>query len=128
MRYLTAAMLIVPGVIHLLPIVGVLGSEQLTTLYGLPFDDPNLSILMRHRAVLLGMLGAFFVGAAFRPRLQPLAFVTGLITVVSFLSLAWLTGGYNDRIGQVFTADFIALICLMLGGVICIYTEYRQAI
>lgn len=127
MRYVISAMLIVAAVIHLLPLAGALGNERLSALYGLPFDNPNLSILMRHRAVLLGMFGLLFLIAAFRQALQPLAFVTGLITVVSFLLLAWWTGGYNTQIGRVFAADVIALICLIVGSAVYIYTEYRQA-
>lgn len=127
MRYLISATLIVAGIIHLLPLVGVLGSDRLTTLYGLPFDEPNLAILMRHRAVLLGLFGALFVVAAFVRTLQPTAFVTGLITVVSFLLLAWLTGNYNEQIGRVFVADVVALISLLIGGAAYIYTEIGQA-
>ena len=62
-------MLIVVGVIHLLPLSGVLGGAQLFSLYGVPVDDPNLEILMRHRAVLFGLLGVFLVYAAFKPSL-----------------------------------------------------------
>jgi hypothetical protein len=35
--------------------------------------------------------------------------------VVSFLLLAWSTGGYNALIGRVVTADIIALIALLIG-------------
>lgn len=126
MKYLISATLIVAGVIHILPLVGVLGSERLTTLYGLPFDEPNLAILMRHRAVLLGLLGSLFVVSAFVRTLQPAAFVLGLITVVSFLLLAWLTGSYNVQVKRVFIADVVALGCLILGGVSYLYIEFRQ--
>ena len=60
MRYLTAAALVVVGVIHLLPPAGVLGKAQLETLYGVPLQDANLVILMRHRAVLFRASRRFF--------------------------------------------------------------------
>lgn len=66
MRYLVSAMLVVVAVIHLLPLSGVLGSERLAALYGLSFNEPNLAILMRHRAVLFGLLGLFLSGPHFR--------------------------------------------------------------
>jgi len=87
MRYLVSAMLVVVAVIHLLPLPGVLGSERLSALYGLSFDDPNLQILMRHRAVLFGLLGVFIMIAAFRPSWQPLAIAAGFVSVLSFLAL-----------------------------------------
>jgi uncharacterized BrkB/YihY/UPF0761 family membrane protein len=116
MKYLVSVMLVLVGVIHLLPLSGVLGSEQLASLYGIQFNEPNLEILMRHRAVLFGLLGAFMVFAAFKPAYQTVAFVGGFISVVSFLYLAWAVGGYNAQIGRVFIADVVALCCLIVGG------------
>ena len=125
MRYLISVMLIVVAIIHLLPLSGVLGSERLTALYGLPFDEPNLAILMRHRAVLFGLLGLFILFAAFRPQLQTLAFIAGFISVGSFLWLAWSTGSYNAQIARVFTADVVALVCLLIGVSAHFYVQSR---
>lgn len=116
MRYLVSAMLLVAGLIHLLALSGVLGAERLTALYGLPFDDPNVLLLMRHRAVLFGLLGLFLVVAAFRPRWQRAAILGGLVSVVAFLALA-AGGGYNAQLGRVVTADWVALACLVVGSV-----------
>jgi len=118
MKYLVSAMLIVVGVIHLLPLSGILGSERLASLYGLSFNEPNIEILMRHRAVLFGLLGAFMVFAAFKPAFQTAAFIGGFISVVSFLYLAWSVGGYNAQLGRVFIADVVALGCLVTGGLV----------
>lgn len=118
MKYLVSAMLVLVGVIHLLPLSGVLGSERLASLYGLQFTEPNLEILMRHRAVLFGLLGAFMIFTAFKPAFQTAAFIGGFISVVSFLYLAWAVGGYNEQVGRVFIADVVALVCLIVGGVV----------
>ena len=115
LRYLVSAMLLVVAVIHLLPLAGVLGAPRLTALYGIQLDDPNLVILMRHRAVLFGLLGVFLAFAAMRPPLQPMAFVAGGASVLSFLYLAWSVGGHNAQIVRVFTADIVAGACLIVG-------------
>lgn len=117
MRYLISITLIITGIIHLLPLSGVLGVERLALLYGTAFDDPNLVILMRHRAVLFGLLGSFFIAAAFKPAWQPLAFAAGFISVISFLWLAWSVGGHNAQIGRVVIADIVALGCLIIGSI-----------
>ena len=117
MSYFVSAMLIVVGVIHLLPLSGVLGSDRLAALYGISFNEPNLVILMRHRAVLFGLLGLFFVAAAFQPNLQTAAFIAGFVSVVSYLLLAWSVGDYNVQLARVFTADIVALVCLVMGAV-----------
>lgn len=116
MKYLVSMMLVVVGVIHLLPLSGVLGSERLASLYGLQFNEPNLQILMRHRAALFGLLGAFMVFAAFKPAYQTVAYIGGFVSVVPFLYLAWSVGGYNEQVGRVFVADVVALGCLIVGG------------
>lgn len=117
MPRLVSAMLVVAGFIHLLALPGVLGGARLAALYGLPFDDPNLAILMRHRAVLFGLLGLFLCFAAFRPALRPLALAAGLASAGSFLLLATLVGGQNAQLTRVFTADVVAVGCLALGTV-----------
>ena len=116
MRRLVSAMLVVVAIIHLVPLSGLLGTEQLAALYGIRIEEPNLAILMRHRAVLFGLLGVFLLYAAFRPTFQPAAFVAGFVSVLSFLYLAWSVGGYNAQIGRVFTADIVALVCLVVGA------------
>jgi uncharacterized BrkB/YihY/UPF0761 family membrane protein len=120
-QYVVSAMLVVAGVIHLLPLSGVLGSERLASLYGLPFKEPNLAILMRHRAVLFGLIGSFLLFSAFQPALQSIAIVGGIISVVSFLYLAWAVGSYNPQIGRVFLVDVIVLICLVVGAIAHVY-------
>jgi len=111
-RFLLPALLIVPGLIHLLPLSGVLGADALTRLYGLDFSEPNLEILMRHRAVLFGLLGALLVAAGFRPALRTVALWAGFASVLSFLGLAWAVGDYGPAVARVVAADWVALGCL----------------
>ena len=114
MRYLISFLFIIVGIIHLMPLTGAFGGEYLSGLYGLSFADPNLQILMRHRAVLFGLLGTFFIFAAFQATYQPLAFIAGFISILSYLALALSIGGYNAELGRVFYADLVALACLVI--------------
>jgi hypothetical protein len=124
MRYLVSAMLVIVAIIHLLPLSGVVGSERLASLYGISFDEPNIAILMRHRAVLFGLLGSFMLFAAFTPSLQVAAFVMGFVSVVSFLWLAASVGGYNAAVGRVFAADVVALACLVVGAAAYAFAQH----
>ena len=117
MRFIIPAMLVAVGIIHILPLSGVLSATRLFDLYGITFDDPNLEILMRHRAVLFGLLGIFLLSSAFLPSLQLAALITGFVSVVSFLYLAYSVGGYNDQVNRIVIADKAALVCLLVGSI-----------
>jgi hypothetical protein len=118
-------MLIIVGIIHLLPLSGVLGAERLAGLYGLGFQEPNIAILMRHRAVLFGLLGLFLIYAAFRPAFRLAAFVAGFVSVASFVALAHSIGGYNAEVARVVSADWVALACLAVGAVATVWRPSR---
>lgn len=118
MDKVVTGLLVLVGIIHLLPISGVLGVERLSALYGVSVGEPNLEILMRHRAVLFGLLGLFLVYAAFQPALQSLAIVAGLVSVVSFIAIAWAVGGYNESVHKVVIVDLAAVVALAAAGAI----------
>ena len=118
MEKVATGLLVLVGIIHLLPVAGVLGADRLAALYGIALSEPNIEILMRHRAILFGLLGLFLVCAAFQPSLQTLAIVAGLVSVVSFIAIAWSVGGYNEPVRKVVIADIIAAVALIAAGVI----------
>ncbi len=111
---LIAGLMLVVAVIHLAPLSGVLGAEHLRRLYGVAMAGPDLEILLRHRAVMFGILGMVFALAAFVPKYQPLAFLMAFVSIFSFLFLAWLVGDYQAAIDKVVLADWIAGACLLL--------------
>lgn len=113
MQKIVSCLLTAVAIIHLLPLVGALGPQRLQALYGLAFDEPNLLILMQHRAVLFGLLGTFMLWAAFRPALVPLALGAGLVSVLSFLGFALAAAGYNALLARVVVADWLALALLV---------------
>lgn len=123
---LVSTSLLLAGVVHALPVMGVLGSAQLVTLYGLDFSDPSLVILMRHRAVLFGLLAVFLIAAAFRRPMQLAALLAGLASTVSFLAIAWSSGNYNPAIARIVTGDVVAAL-LLAAGLLLVLTRERQS-
>ena len=115
-------LLIIVAVIHIMPISGFAGIARLESLYGIPISGNNMEILMRHRAILFGILGVFFAYAAFTPSVQPLAFLAAFATLVSFFYLAISVGEYNAAIRKIVIGDIVAAISLF-GAVILYYTK-----
>lgn len=116
MRFVVPAVLLLVAAIHALPLLGVLGAARISGLYGIAVDDPNLEIMMRHRAVLFGLLAAFLAYAAFHRPLHGLALIGGAVSVVAFLALALSVGRYNAAIGTVVRVDVVALLLLALAA------------
>ncbi len=113
--WILSGALALAGLIHLMPLAGVLGGERLAQLYGLRVDDPNLALLLRHRAVLFGLLGALMVTAAWRPAWQGLALAAGLVSTAAFLALA-VGSPLNAALQRVWWADVVALLALLLAA------------
>lgn len=123
MERVITGLLVLVGIIHLLPVSGVLGAESLAALYGVSLGEPNLEILMRHRAILFGLLGLFLIYAAFRPAMQVLAIGAGFVSVVSFIVIAWSVGDYNEAIRRVVMADVVAAVALVVA--VAVYVVCR---
>lgn len=106
---LTTLVLIAVGLLHLLPVAGVLGARQLDRLYGVSTASPSMQLLLRHRAALFGIVGGLLLLAAADHALRPVAFAVGGFSLASYLLLAALTPGYNAHLGRVVVIDQVAL-------------------
>ena len=118
MKIIVSSILFIVSVIHLLPVVGVLGSDSLTRLYGVSTSDPNTEILLRHRAVLFAIIGLLLLLSVFKGEYQPIAILIGLISVASFLLLTWSNEGLSSEISRVAKVDWVALVLLIMAGLI----------
>ena len=115
MKYVSVLALLIAGVIHLLPLPGVLGTGNLARLYGVAVSDPNTAILLQHRALLFAILGALMLMAIPVPSLRIVALSVGLVSAASFIVVAVWVGSYNAEINRVVMADVIASLLLGLG-------------
>ncbi len=102
---LVAVLFIVVGLINLMPVAGVLSGELLARAYGIDAPHGDLEILMRHRALLFGIVGGLLLAAAFRRHLRFSAIVAGLVSMMGFVVLAWQTGGYGPELTRIVAID-----------------------
>ena len=112
MRYVWILLVLIAAAINLAPVTGAFAPERMSALYGVNLDDPNLEILMRHRAVLFGIVGGLLVATVFRPALRTLAYIVGFASMLSFLVVAWSVGGYSASIEHVMLMDGIGIAAL----------------
>lgn len=115
MRHLVTVLFVIVGLVNLLPVVGLLGAERLESLYGIAVAGDDLLLLMRHRAVLFGLLGGLIVAAAFRDQWRGLATVAGLTSMMAYLLLAWPLTAHGTPLQKVFWIDVVASALLIAG-------------
>jgi hypothetical protein len=118
MRAIVTGLFLLAALVNLLPVVGVLSTSRLEGLYGLVVQDPNLAILLRHRAVLFAIVAGLLGLAAFHPPLRALAISAGLISMLSFVAIAGLVGEYNPLLRRVVLVDVVASIALVAAGLL----------
>lgn len=112
-----SVVLFATGVVHLLPAVGLLGAQRLASLYGIEVPGDALLVLMRHRALLFGLLGAFMLHAAWTPALQAWALAMGLASTGVFVLLAWNEGWLPAELRVVMWIDVGLFAALLAAGV-----------
>ncbi len=93
--------------------MGVISGARLESLYGVATDDPNLLILLRHRAVLFGLLGGFVLASAFVPAWRTAAILAVGVSMLSFVALALAQGGFNPALRKVVMIDIVLSVALL---------------
>ena len=124
---LSTTLIFLAGLVNLLPVSGVLSANRLQALYGVSLEDPNLLILMRHRAILFGIVGGLLVASAFRSPLRPVGLAVGLTSMISFVLIAWLVGNHNAELGRIVVADLVATVALLGSALLDHFAKKRQA-
>jgi len=111
-------LLIIVGLINFVPVLGVLGAQKLESAYSVSLGSSDLIILMRHRALLFGILGGFILFAAFCPGYQTVAMSMAGISMVGFAVLTHLAGEHNAALHKVLIVDYVGIACLAAAALI----------
>ncbi len=118
MNNVIAVLLFIVGLINFLPVMGVLSAAKLSQAYSINLESNDIVILMRHRALLFGVIGGFIFYSLYEPFHQPAAMLMAAISMVGYLYFVWAVGDYNDAVRKVARIDWVGLACLMLASVL----------
>jgi len=122
---LTAICLLIVGLINFLPVLGILSAEKISQAYLIQFTGNDIAILMRHRALLFGLLGGFILSSIFIPIYQVPAMIMAAMSMAGFIVLAVLIGGYNAALFKVILADVVGLIFLTIAAILKLLNHFN---
>ncbi|MFX4293277.1 phosphopantetheine adenylyltransferase [Streptomyces bohaiensis] len=120
---LITALLVVVGAVNLLPGYVALAPARMDTAYGVSTDGPDsadLTMLLRHRAVLLALVGVGLLVAAFLPALRPAAITAAAVSMGSFLLFAYTTADLGAATVRVARIDIAALALLAVAAALVV--------
>ena len=108
--------LFIAGMINFIPSILAFLPSKIADSYGIELIDQNYELILRHRAVMLGIIGGIMICAAATKKFYNLSVVIGLISMVSFILFAYLVNGeINGELNKVLKMDVIATVILLAG-------------
>ena len=115
--------LVVVGLVNFVPVVGLLSASKLEQAYSVSLASNDLEILMRHRALLFGVLGGFILYSVFFPAFQVAAMVMAGVSMVGFAVLVILVGGYNAAMLKVLIGDLVGIGFLVAAASLKMFSQ-----
>ena len=116
MEFVYRITLFISGLINLLPALLAFLPGKISKSYGIDIPNANYELLLRHRAILFGIIGGLMIFSAITRKLYETATTAGLISMLSFIILYFLIGkDINSELKKVMIVDTIATAILCIG-------------
>jgi hypothetical protein len=111
--------LFIAGIINILPSLLAFLPDKISKSYGIEIPNGNYELLLRHRAILFGIIGGLMIYSAIAKKYYEVATIVGLISMVSFILLFFLIGKeMNAELRKVMIIDVVATVVLCLGAIL----------
>jgi len=107
--------LFIAGIINLLPSILAFLPEKLPSAYGIEILNADFELLLRHRAVLFGIVGGLMIYSSVSKSYYSISVLAGLVSMISFIILYFLIGGVNQELSKVMKIDLVAVAILLVG-------------
>lgn len=108
--------LLIAGIINAGPVLIAFLPSKIKDSYGIILPDSNFELLLRHRAVLFGIIGGLMIYSAITKKHYDLSTLIGIISMASFLLLYFLMDGeINEALTVVMKIDVFAILLLLIG-------------
>ncbi|MBB5911708.1 hypothetical protein BJY24_000575 [Nocardia transvalensis] len=119
-------LLAVAGLINAVPVGGAVAIEKAYAAYGISPGGADVEVLLRHRGVLFGILGAGLLVAAFRPGIRSAMVVANAVSFGGFLVVMAAERPVNPALWRVAWFDVAGLVALA-GGALLLEWDGRSS-
>ena len=110
--------LFISGIVNILPFFLTFLPEKISKSYGIQVLDMNYELLLRHRAVLFGIIGGILIFSSLTKKYYDLSTMVGLVSMVSFIILYFLIGNINMELKKIMLIDVVASLTLFVGALL----------
>jgi heme A synthase len=111
--------LFIAGLINILPALLAFLPEKIAKSYGIDIPNSNYELLLRHRAILFGIIGGLMIYSALVKKHYELSTIAGLVSMTSFIILYFLIGNdINSELKKVMMIDVVATVILCVGFIL----------
>lgn len=121
MEWVFRIALFITGIINIIPSVLAFLPDKIPTSYGIDKLDSNLELLLRHRAILFGIIGGCMIFSALSKRYYEISVIAGLVSMASFVVLYFLANKYiSPELRKVMLTDVAAIVILSAATILFI--------
>ena len=111
--------LFIAGLINLLPSLLAFLPDKISKSYGVEIPNANYELLLRHRAILFGIIGGLMIFSAILKKYYELSTIAGLVSMTSFIIFYFLIGNnINSELKKVMIIDVFATVILCIGFIL----------
>ena len=111
--------LFIAAIINIAPSILAFLPTKISDSYGINIPDHNYELLLRHRAVLFGIVGGIMMHSVFTKKHYHLSVIVGLASMISFLILTKMVNGeINPELGKVLKFDILGIVVLLFGFIL----------
>jgi hypothetical protein len=104
--------------VHLVPGGVAFAPGRAADLYGVSLEGDAMVLLMRHRALLLAIVGVLLAVAAFVRSWRAPATVAGLLSMGTFVLLYAMAGTEMAKLARIAAIDGGAMVLLVVAGLL----------
>ena len=109
LQTINSILLFIIGIINILPIIAFFDISRTESLYGIKINGESLEVLMRHRGVLLALLGTGLIYSVFKPEFRLPIIIAALTSKFVFIFLTYSTASVSPEVGKVALIDVVSI-------------------